>query len=140
MAFWISDSDPIRNAQGREPRILVVDDDRDTRELYRACFDLSGFTTAEASTGSEAIDAARRLRPDLLLTDLILPDIDGFEVARRLRREVPMVRVIMLTGYSVDDFQTRASSVGIARALLKPILPQAMLREVRRALRQHPAA
>ena len=124
----------------RSPSILVVDDDRDTRELYRACFDLDGFTTAEAATGAEALEAARRLRPDLLLTDFILPDIDGFEVARRLRREVPMIRVILLTGYSIDDFQARASSVGIARALLKPILPQVMRREVRRALRSVPAA
>ena len=141
MPFWISDSDHSGNATvGRVPSILVVDDDRDTRELYRACFDLSGFTTGEAATGAAAVEAARRLRPDVLLTDLILPDIDGFEVARRLRREVPMMRVIMLTGYGIDDFQTRASSEGIARALLKPILPQVMLREVRRALRQTPLA
>ena len=124
----------------RPPSILVVDDDRDTRELYRACFDLDGFATAEAATGTEAIAVARRVRPDLLLTDLILPDIDGFEVARRLRREVPMLRVIMVTGYGVDDFEHKASSIGIARALWKPILPQVMLREVRRALKSVPAA
>ena len=124
----------------RPPSILVVDDDRDTRELYRACFDLDGFTTAEAATGSEAIAVARRLMPDLLLTDLILPDIDGFDVARRLRREVPMIRVIMLTGYGVDDFQYKAASIGIARALWKPILPEVMLREVRRALKSASAS
>ena len=141
MAFWTPSSGPPRNAGGRRaPSILVVDDDRDTRELYRACFDMSGFATAEAATGHDAVAVARRLRPDVLLTDLILPDIDGFEVARRMRREVPMVRVIMLTGYGIDDFQARATSAGVARALLKPILPDVMLREVRRALRQLPAA
>ena len=79
--------------------------------------------------------------PDLLLTDLILPDIDGFDVARRLRREVPMIRVIMLTGYGTDDdFQHKAASMGIARALWKPVLPEVMLREVRRTLRSLPTA
>ena len=117
-----------------------MDDDRDTRELYRACFDLSGFVTAEAASGEQAMTAARRVRPDLLLTDFILPDTDGFEVARRLRREAPMLKVIMLTGYGIDDFQARAASSGVARTLLKPILPDVMLREVRRALRHVPAA
>ena len=117
-----------------------MDDDQDIRELYRACFDMSGFATAEASTGHAALAAALRVRPDVLLTDMSLPDIDGFEVARRLRRELPLIRVIMLTGYGIDDFQYRAASAGIARALLKPILPDVMLREVRRALRHVPAA
>jgi CheY-like chemotaxis protein len=127
-------------AERRAPSILVVDDDQDTRELYRACFDLSGFPTAEAPTGHAALAAAQRVRPDVLITDMILPDIDGFEVARRMRRDLPMIRVIMLTGYGIEDFQYRASSAGIARALLKPILPDVMLREVRHALRQDPAA
>jgi CheY-like chemotaxis protein len=71
----------------RTPVILVVDDDRDTRELYRACFGMSGFVTAEASTGQEAITAAERLLPDVMLTDLILPDVDGFPVVLRLKAQ-----------------------------------------------------
>jgi CheY-like chemotaxis protein len=138
MSFWI----PVITAtfgQGaqRAPVIVVADDDRDTRELYRACFDMCGFVTAEASTGEEALLAAERLKPDVLLTDLIFPDIDGLTIARRLkeRPSTASIRVILLTGATIQDFQRKAAEAGVLRALLKPCLPDVMLREVRRALR-----
>lgn len=126
----------------RMPIIVIADDDRDTRELYRACFDMSGFLTAEASTGEEAIQIAERLIPDVLLTDLIFPDIDGLAVARRLKQQPATagIRVILLTGFGTDDFRRRAADAGVLRALLKPCLPDVMLREVRRVLRVMPQA
>ena len=140
MSAWAS---TFRSAFGRTgdrrmPVIVVADDDRDTRELYRACFDMSGFVTAEASTGEEAIATAERLLPDVLLTDLILPDIDGFAVARRLKgqQSTAPIRVILLTGHSPDDLQRQATAAGISRALLKPCLPDEMLRQVRRTLKR----
>lgn len=143
MAFWPPLEERPQNARGhRAPSILVVDDDRDTRELYRACFDLSGFMTAEAATGRDALATARRLLPDILLTDLILPDIDGFEVVQQLKQDAATagICVILLTGYGIEDLERRASAVGAVRALLKPCLPQVMLREVHRALRSIPLA
>jgi CheY-like chemotaxis protein len=126
----------------RLPLILIADDDRDIRELYRACFDMSGFATAEASTGEETIRVAERLLPDVLLTDLVFPDFDGLTVARRLKAQ-PLtagIRVILLTGFGTDDFKRKAADAGVLRALLKPCLPDVMLREVRRALRTLPSA
>lgn len=78
------------------------------------------------------------LVPDLLLTDLMLPDVDGLDVARRVRRNAKTagVRVILMTGYASDDLVRRAIDAGIDRAFIKPCLPQAMLREVRRVLRR----
>jgi len=142
MSLWIAGGQQTRTPQGRTPIIVVVDDDRDTRELYRACFDMSGYLTAEASTGEEAIAAARRLLPDVVLTDLILPDIDGFAVARRLKQDPATagIHVILLTGYSPDDLLAKAAAAGVERALLKPCLPQVMLREVGRALKRLPQA
>ena len=142
MSLWIDGGQQTRTPQGRTPIIVVVDDDRDTRELYRACFDMSGYLTAEASTGEEAIAAARRLLPDVVLTDLILPDIDGFAVARRLKQDPATagIHVILLTGYSPDDLLAKAAAAGVERALLKPCLPQVMLREVGRALKRLPQA
>lgn len=139
---WLSPNGPTRTPEGRTPVIVVVDDDRDTRELYRACFDMSGYVTAEAATGEEAIAAAKRLLPDIVLTDLILPDIDGFDVARRLKEDpaTAAIHVILLTGFSPEDLQGRAAAAGVERALLKPCLPQVMLREVGRALRRLPQA
>lgn len=137
---WSSASrKPASRMPGRlAPMILVADDDRDTRELYRACFDMSGFVTAEASSGEEAITTAERLLPDVLLTDLILPDIDGFTVARRLKGQqvTAWIQVILLTGFSPEDLQRQAAEAGVARALLKPCLPDMMLREVRRTLKR----
>ena len=137
MVFWAS---AIGGPGGPRPVILVADDDRDTRELYRACFDTSGFVTAEASTGEEAIRAAERLRPDVLITDLVFPDIDGLTVARRLKEQPATagIRVILMTGFGIADFQRKAAEAGAVRALVKPCLPDTMLREVRRALRNIP--
>ena len=124
-------------ARRSRPVIVVADDDRDTRELYRACFDMSGYHTAEAANGSQALMMTRRLLPDVLLTDLVLPDIDGFSVARELKADPATagVRVILVTGYASPDLDRRAADAGIERALLKPCLPQTMLRAIRRALR-----
>ncbi|HXG54462.1 MAG TPA: response regulator [Vicinamibacterales bacterium] len=136
MSSWVGGGVSPAASTRRAPMILVVDDDRDTRELYRACFDMSGYVTAEAGTGAEAIAAARRLLPDVLLTDLILPDIDGFDVSRRLKQDpvTAGIHVILLTGFSPDNLSQKAAAAGVTRALLKPCLPQVMLREVARAI------
>ena len=116
--------------------MLVADDDRDTRELYRACFDTSGYRTAEAGTGSQAIVSAVEIVPDVLLTDFVLPDVDGLTIARRLKGDsrTASIHILMVTGYATPDLQRRAVAAGVARVLLKPCLPQAVMREVSRAL------
>lgn len=118
------------------PLILVVDDDLDTRELYRACFDTNGYQTAEAGTGSEAIVTAAGIVPDVLLTDYMLPDVDGVTIARRLKANprTAGIRIVMVTGYGTDELVRRAAAAGIERVLLKPCLPHAVMREVGRLL------
>lgn len=120
----------------REPFVLVADDDRDTRELYRACFDTSGYHTAEADTGSQAFVSAVEIVPDVLLTDYVLPDVDGVTIARRLKRDTrtARIRILMVTGHGNPDVERRATAAGIDRVLLKPCLPQVVMREVARAL------
>src|SRR6185295_7701445 len=94
----------------REPFVLVADDDQDTRELYRACFDTSGYRTAEAGTGSQAIVSAVEIVPDVLLTDYMLPDLDGVTIARRLKQDsrTAAIRILMVTGYATPDLERRA--------------------------------
>jgi CheY-like chemotaxis protein len=120
----------------RQPFVLVADDDRDTRELYRACFDTNGYRTAEACTGSEAIVSAVDIIPDVLLVDYVLPDVDGLTIARRLKADgrTAAIRILMVTGYPDLDLQRQAPAAGIDRVLLKPCLPQAVMREVSRTL------
>ena len=122
--------------------ILVADDDRDTRELYRACFDTNGYETAEAGTGSQAIVAAAGIIPDVLLTDYILPDVDGLTVARRLKADprTSGIRILMVTGYGTAELARHAAAAGIERVLLKPCLPHAVMREVGRLLARPIAA
>jgi CheY-like chemotaxis protein len=118
------------------PIVLVADDDRDTRELYRACFDTNGYRTAEAGTGSQAIAAAIEIVPDVLLTDYVLPDIDGVTIARRLRADArtASIRILMVTGYANPELDRHAAAAGIDKVFLKPCLPQTVMREVSRAL------
>jgi CheY-like chemotaxis protein len=120
----------------RLPFVLVADDDQDTRELYRACFDTNGYRTAEAGTGSQAIVSAVEIVPDVLLTDFVLPDVDGLTIARRLKDDprTAGIRILMVTGYATPDLERRAASIGVDRVLLKPALPQAVMREVSRTL------
>jgi CheY-like chemotaxis protein len=131
----------------RQPFVLVADDDRDTRELYRAAFDTSGYRTAEAETGSQAIVSAVEIVPDVLLTDYVLPDLDGLTIARRLKADVRTtgIRIVMITGYGTPELTARAADAGVERVMMKPCLPQEAMREVARILtrpmqRQRPAA
>ncbi len=128
-------------AARREPFVLVADDDRDTRELYRACFDTNGYRTAEAGTGSQAIVSAVEIVPDVLLTDYVLPDVDGVTIARRLKEDgrTAGIRILMITGYATPELERRAIAAGVERVLLKPCLPQLALREVSRVMTRPPA-
>jgi CheY-like chemotaxis protein len=116
--------------------ILVADDDRDTRELYRACFDMNGYRTAEAENGAQAIAAAEAMLPDVLLTDYVLPDIDGVTIARQLKADhrTAAIRIVMVTGYATPELARLAGAAGIERVLVKPCLPHAVMREVGRLL------
>jgi two-component system cell cycle response regulator DivK len=136
----VTPSASARSGRG-SPFVLIADDDPDTRELYRACFDTSGYRTAEAGTGSQAIVSAVEIVPDVLLTDYVLPDIDGLTIAERLKADIRTaeIRILLVTGYANPDVERRAASIGIERVLLKPCLPQAVMREVSRALTRIPA-
>lgn len=122
------------------PFVLVADDDRDTRELYRAFFDTSGYRTAEAVSGLQAMASALEIVPDVLLTDYAMPDVDGVTLARRLKDDprTSAIRILMLTGYATPALERRATAAGIARVLVKPCLPQALMKEVARALARSP--
>jgi len=130
------------SAPPRKPFVLVADDDRDTRELYRACFDTNGYRTAEADSGAQAIVSAVETGPDVLLADYVLPDVDGITIAQRLKADprTARIRILMVTGYGGPDLERRAAAAGIERVLLKPCLPDAVMREVSRIVARPPRA
>jgi two-component system, NarL family, response regulator LiaR len=116
-------------------RVLIVDDHAVVREGLRAFLDLQeGIEVAgEAGDGLEALESASRLRPDVILMDLVMPQLDGVAAMRRLREEVPSARVIVLTSFLDDDKLLRALRLGAAGYLLKNALPQEVARAVRAA-------
>ncbi len=116
-------------------RILVVDDHAVVREGLRAFLDLQdGFdVVGEAGDGDEAIAEAERLRPDVVLMDLVMPRRDGVSAMRALREHVPTARVIVLTSFLDEDTLLPALRAGAAGFLLKNAQPQELEHAVRAA-------
>jgi DNA-binding NarL/FixJ family response regulator len=116
-------------------RVLVVDDHAVVREGLRAFLELQdGIEVAgDAADGDEAIEAAARLRPDVVLMDLVMPRLDGVAAMRALRECVPRARVIVLTSFVDDDKLLPALRAGAAGYLLKNAQPQELARAVRAA-------
>lgn len=118
-------------------RILVVDDDAVMRSVFGGILRSSGFAVDEASTGPEALDAARGIHPDLILLDVGLPGMDGFEVCTRLRsyREFAETPVLIMTGREEQGAIVRAFEVGATDFELKSVAPALLVHRVRFLLR-----
>jgi CheY-like chemotaxis protein len=99
---------------------LIVEDNVDARETLRALLETLGHEVHEAGDGEAGVAAALALEPDVVLIDIGLPHIDGYEVARRIRAANPVLRLIALTGYGRDDDVLRARDSGFDEHLLKP--------------------
>ena len=117
---------------------MIVDDVEDNRQIYAMFLSRAGFDVTTAVDGRDALAKARALIPDLVVMDLAIPGIDGWEVTRRLKRD-PRTRdvpVIALTGYVLAGARERARQAGCDSFLTKPCLPDVLTREIRRVLRQ----
>ena len=112
-------------AAGRPLRILIVEDNKDAARTLRILLMRSGHEVTLAHTGKEGVVAARDRRPDVVLCDLGLPEMDGFEVARTLRREpeTASCHLIAVSGYGQDDDRRRCKEVGFDLHLTKPVDP-----------------
>ena len=116
-------------------RVLVVDDHAVVREGLRAFLDLQeGIeVVGEAADGTEGVSAAERLRPDVVLMDLVMPRLDGLAALRELRERLPGTRAIVLTSFLDDDKLLPALRAGAAGYLLKNAPPAEVARAVRAA-------
>ena len=120
-----------------DPLVLIVEDDPGTRILYRDYLQQDGFRTVDAHNGHQALEKARAMHPNAVLTDLAVPGMDGFEFCRALRdlpstREIPILAV---TGHSEYlDQPDRFVQAGIAHVLIKPCAPDVIASELRRLL------
>ena len=104
-------------------RVLVVDDDADMRLTLKLALELAGYQVAEAANGREAIERQRAAPADIVITDIFMPDSDGFEAIDGLRRQFPATKVIVMSGgaqLAKRDYLPDAELMGADATLQKP--------------------
>jgi DNA-binding response OmpR family regulator len=120
-------------------RILVVDDEERMVRFIRLNLEHDGFQVSEAFNGKEAIQKIRDVTPDLILLDVMMPDLDGFEVLETVR-EVSNVPVIMLTAKGEEDDRVRGLELGADDYITKPFSPRELVSRVKAVLRRTESA
>ena len=126
-------------AASREPRVLVVDDEEHITELVAMGLGYNGFDVERASTGRAALDAIDRRKPDLIVLDVMLPDLDGFELTRRLRQSEgagTRVPVIFLTAKDTTADKIQGLRLGSDDYVTKPFSIEELIERVKAVLRR----
>ena len=118
------------------PKVLVVDDEPNIRELVQVALKFHGCTVTTSATGTEALALAEATTPDLIVLDVVLPDIDGFEVCRRLRARDNDVPVIFLTARDTTSDTVTGLTLGGDDYITKPFSVEALVARVRAVLRR----
>jgi two-component system, cell cycle response regulator DivK len=117
-------------------RILVVEDTEDNRQIMRDLLTNAGYELVEAVTGEDGVVAAARERPDLILMDIQLPVMDGYEATRRIKAD-PATRgipIIAVTSYALSGDEDKARAAGCDGYVAKPFSPRQLLAKVREYL------
>jgi two-component system, cell cycle response regulator DivK len=123
-------------AKSERPRVLVVDDYPDAREMYAEYLAYSGFEVIEAGNGLEALERAADSGPDIILMDLSLPVMDGWEATRRLKADKATadIPIVALTGHALAGILEGARKAGCDAFVTKPCLPEDLVKEIRKVL------
>src|SRR3954463_8920393 len=123
------------------PKILVVDDEPDAVELIKFNLKAAGYEVLTAADGDEALKKARALLPNLIILDLMLPEVDGLEVCKILRRDqrVSAIPIIMLTAKAAEIDRVLGLELGADDYVTKPFSPRELVLRVKRLLRTGPA-
>jgi two-component system, cell cycle response regulator DivK len=118
------------------PLVLIVDDNAESRRLYATYFSQAGFRVEEAGQGFQGIEKAFKAAPDVILMDLLMPALDGWETIRLLkgRARTRAIPIIALTGDTKENDLKLARNAGCDALLIKPCLPEIVFAEVQRLL------
>jgi CheY-like chemotaxis protein len=124
-------------AKGTTPLVLVVDDFEDNRAMYAVYLTYSGYEVIEAADGVEAVDLATGRLPDLIVMDLSLPLMDGWEATRRLKADprTQHIPIVALTGHALAPHSRDAEKAGCDAFLSKPCLPEMLVEKVQELMR-----
>ena len=116
--------------------ILVVEDQEDNRQILRDLLGGAGFELTEAENGEEAIAAVAKRRPDLILMDIQLPIMDGYEATRRIKADpaTKAIPIIVVTSYALSGDEGKARAAGCDAYVTKPYSPRQLLAKVREFL------
>lgn len=125
-----------RTEEKRQHRLLVVEDEPSIRMLLESTLSLTGYHVRSADTGGAALVEAARLQPDLILLDIMLPDLDGYEVTRRLRAAGNLVPVLLLTARTGVDDRIKGLSLGADDYVAKPFNIEEVLLRIQAILRR----
>jgi two-component system cell cycle response regulator DivK len=117
-------------------RVLVVDDQEDNRRILRDLLDTVGYAVVEAEDGEQAVALAREHVPDLILMDIQLPVMDGYEATRRIKADPALkaIPIIAVTSYALSGDDEKAFEAGCEAYVTKPFSPKALLAKVREYL------
>jgi len=126
----------IQRADGTPVRVLVVDDEPSLAELLASVLRYEGWTVRTAGTGADAVRTAREFRPDAVVLDIMLPDLGGIEVMRRLRAEIPRVCVLFLTARDAVEDRVAGITAGGDDYVTKPFSLEEVLARLRGLLRR----
>src|SRR5262245_15467294 len=123
------------------PLVLIVDDYEDARDMCSELLRYYGFRTETAASGIEALEKAQRLLPAVILMDLSLPGMDGWEATRRLKADerTRAIPVVAVTGHALGGHSENAREAGCDFFLTKPVLPDALIAEVKRIVGSAPS-
>lgn len=126
--------------KGSSQKVLVVEDNQDNRELVVKVLELTGYHVVEAVDGKEAIEKARAENPDLILMDLFIPKIDGYEVTKRLKgdRDLKHIPIIALTAHAMKGDMEVALAAGCDDYMPKPIDIKELPKQIKRFLKDNP--
>ena len=113
--------------------VLVVDDHEDNRRILRDLLRNAGYEVVEATTGEDGVAAAKARTPDLILMDIQLPGIDGYEATRRIKGDATLRRIplIVVTSYALSGDDAKALAAGADAYVAKPFSPRAILAKIR---------
>ena len=125
----------MRRSRERSPRVIVIDDDPSVREVSRAYLERDGFVVTLAETAQEGIKLAERVAPDLVVLDLMLPDLPGEDVAREIRGRSDLP-ILILTAKASESDRLNGLALGADDYLVKPFSPRELVARVRAILRR----
>jgi signal transduction histidine kinase len=134
-----TDAVHVRTLPENAPHVLVVDDSNETVELLRMLFTRRGYPVSIARSAPEALRQALADPPGVIISDISMPEVDGYELMARLREDPDLASIpaIALSGYAMDEDRTRALEAGFALHLAKPVDPEALIRAVQELTRRN---